>query len=137
MEKIRVKVTKSFISPVYGEVKEGEREFSRAFAQQLIDAKAAVKVGPSGDENDSKQQADDITVLEGKLTISEEQNSQLVEQLAERDQQIKTITDLAEQLESKVAALEEVLAELDMPDDESVQSQQPQFLEDPAPENSQ
>ncbi|WP_444959714.1 hypothetical protein [Microbulbifer sp. VVAC002] len=52
MEKIRVKVTKSFTSPVYGEVKEGEQEFSRAFAQQLIDLNAAEEVVPKDDEID-------------------------------------------------------------------------------------
>ncbi|WP_445363174.1 hypothetical protein ACJJIQ_23565 [Microbulbifer sp. ANSA003] len=52
MEKIRVKVTKSFTSPVYGEVKEGEQEFSRAFAQQLIDLNAAEEVVPKDEEID-------------------------------------------------------------------------------------
>ncbi|WP_444883520.1 hypothetical protein [Microbulbifer sp. PSTR4-B] len=52
MEKIRVKVTKSFISPVYGEVKEGEREFSRAFAQQLIDLNVAEEIVPDDVEID-------------------------------------------------------------------------------------
>ncbi|WP_299582079.1 hypothetical protein [uncultured Microbulbifer sp.] len=88
-------------------------------------------------DKESKQQADEIAQLEAKLTAAEEQNSQLSEQLAGRHQQILEMTDLTEQLESKVAALEEVLSELDDQDEAGVQPQQPQFLEDPAPENAQ
>ncbi|WP_299948145.1 hypothetical protein [uncultured Microbulbifer sp.] len=54
-----------------------------------------------------KTQADTIVELEGKLTASEEQNSQLVEQLAERDRLIKTQDDTIAELEGKLALLEE------------------------------
>ncbi|WP_444942718.1 hypothetical protein ACJJIK_10705 [Microbulbifer sp. ZKSA006] len=83
------------------------------------------------------QQADYVAELEGKLTAVEEQNSQLVEQLDVLGQEVKTTIDLNEQLESKVAALEEVLVEIDEQEDVVPQAQQPQFLEDPAPESSQ
>ncbi|QFT53538.1 hypothetical protein [Microbulbifer sp. THAF38] len=73
MEKITLKITKSFSSPVFGEVNAGEeREFSEPFASQLIEMNLAEQIKLADDVIDFEPLAEKVDLSDQSQPLESE-----------------------------------------------------------------